>query len=571
MTSSIKHFCTICHERRIIKGAVTWCIECEVFFCGDCEKPHRSSRLYKNHKTMSVKDYQKLPTIIQNISSQCKDHKKQFELYCSFHACPCCVQCFSDKHKKCQDMKPLSDILKQVKSSASVQLFENDLKDVMENFDTVIKYMKTRISSINTQKTKAIEEIKHMRNSIDDYLNNLEQTILNDLESKHSKLKLNMTTLVQQMEQRASKIKQIQSEYTTMIQYATELQMYVGLREIEKTTSEAAKYIDDLVESGDHVSEKNLEVSISSALQSILHDVKSFGDIKINTTSSHLRVKPVRKDQAQHLLPNDPKIEQIKPSWLRTLTIPEERKTSLDVLACLVLTDGKFLILDNMKKQLLMFSNDGILIRKVLTFTQHPCGACFVRNNTVAVTLGAANQTSLVYVEKNKIIKTIKLSHYCNGVASDGKKLVISSVHEQTTTVNLNDMSRTILKGVEGVNSISLFKGNIYVTFDCENKVCCYNSSGEPLWTYQHQDIDGPVGITLDMNGFVYKVCQENNSIVVVSPDGNIGKTILSESNGIKRPWAIDINNETGLMIVSSQIRDDDIDTSYGTAFVYTI
>ncbi|XP_052097517.1 uncharacterized protein LOC127732530 isoform X2 [Mytilus californianus] len=567
MASSVKHFCTICHDDGTCNRAVTWCTECEVLFCEDCEKPHSKSRLSKNHKTMSSEDYHKLPTFMKEISNQCRDHKKKFELYCSFHACPCCVQCITDVHQKCQDLKPLSDILKQVKSSASVQLFEKDLKVVMENLDAAIKYMKTRISTISTQKTKAVEEIKYLRKSINDYLNKLEQDILNDLESKHSKLKLNMATLVQQMEQRASQINQMQSQFTKMTQYATELQMYIGLREIEETTSQTAKYVEDL-ESRDHFIETNLEVNISSALQSILRDVKSFGDININTTSSTLQIKAGRKDQAQHLISKVPGIEQIKPSLLTRLTTPKDMKT-LSIVACRILPDGKFIILDCNKKQLLLFSKDGIFIRIVVTFTQNPCDACFFRNDTVAVSLGYANQTTLVDIEKNKIIQTINLSHDCYGVASDGETFVICTTDRQSTRVNLNDMSHTILEGMEGVERISLFQGNVYWTISSENKVCCLKSTGEPLWTFQHQDIDIPVGITLDMNGFVYIVSSRNNSVVVVSPDGKTCKTILSEADGIECPYQIDINKETRIMIVSSQVREDS--RNHDTAFVYKI
>ncbi|XP_063426843.1 E3 ubiquitin-protein ligase TRIM9-like [Mytilus trossulus] len=256
MASSVKNLCTICHDDGIFNPAVIWCTECAVFFCRDCEKPHSKFHLSTNHKTMSTEDYRKLPTFMQEISSQCKDHKKKIELYCPFHASPCCVQCITDKHSKCHEMKPLSDILKQVKSSASVQLFEKDLKDAKENLDTAIKYMKNKISTINTQKSKATEEICYMRKLINDYLNKLEQDLLNDLDSKHSKLKSNMDTLVQQMEHQASQIDLMQSQFTKMTQYATELQMYIGLREIEKIASQATKYSEDL----ESAEEKNLEM-----------------------------------------------------------------------------------------------------------------------------------------------------------------------------------------------------------------------------------------------------------------------------------------------------------------------
>ncbi|CAG2214492.1 unnamed protein product [Mytilus edulis] len=393
MATSVKLFCTNCHDDGISNRAVTWCTECEILFCEDCQKPHSKSRLSETHKTMSSEDYQKLPTFMQEISSQCKDHKKKFELYCSFHACPCCAQCITDKHPKCQDLKPLPDILKQVKSSVSVQLFQKDLMDVKENFDSAIKFMITRISTINTQKTKAVKEISYMRKSINDHLNKLEQDILQDLETKHSKLKSDVAYLLQQIEQRASPIDQLQSQFTKMTQHATELQMYMGLREIEKTTSEMAKYIDDL-ESGDHFIEKNLKVNISSSLRSILHDVKSLGDIDITTTSTALQIKAGRKDQAQKCISKIPGIEQIKPSLLTRLTTPKDIKT-LRIVACRILPDGKFMILEYRKRQLRLFSDDGNFIRIVVPLPPYPYDACFVRNNTVAVTLGPAKKDKI--------------------------------------------------------------------------------------------------------------------------------------------------------------------------------
>ncbi|CAC5374118.1 unnamed protein product [Mytilus coruscus] len=437
-----------------------------------------------------------------------------------------------------------------------------DLKNLKKNLDKAIRYLKKRISTNSTKKTEAVEEIRHMRKSIDDFLNKLEQKILDDLESKHSKLKSEMIILVQQMEQRAVQINQLQSDFTKMTQYATELQMYVGLKEIEKATSQVTKYVEDLKRGG-QFDENNLEVTISSDLQSILQHVKSFGYINIHTTPLTLHVKAGRKDQAQHLLKSNTDIEEIKPSLLRTLTIPNDMN-SLNIRACVALPECKVIILDYIQYQLLLFSEDGIFIRKVISFTAGPWDACYVMKNTVAVTLGDANQTAIVDIEKGTIIQTIKLSHYCNGVASDGKTLIISSDHDQSTTVNLNDMSHTILEGVRA-SSVSFFQGNIYVSIFKGNEVSCYKSTGNLLWTFIHDDLYFPRGLALDKNGFVYIACKEENCIVVVSPDGKTCKTILSEDDGIVDPYAIDINRETGTMIVSSD------DSLCETIYVYKI
>lgn len=562
MAASIKHLCTQCCDGGVSKKAVIWCKECEVFFCGDCEKLHRKSKRVKGHNLISVQDYQKLPTLIKEMSSMCRDHNKRFELYCSVHSCPCCVKCKTDKHQKCSDMKPLSEILKKVKSSASVQLFENDLKDVKEDLFEAIRLLKTKILTNNFQKTKAVEKVRNMRKSINDYLNGLEQTLLNDLEINYSKLKSNMNIFIQQMEQRASQLDQMQRDFNNLINNSTELQTYVGLREIEEKTSEAAKYIADL-ESRNIFNEEILKVNISSEIESILQHVKSFGDIIVTTTSSKLRVKTGRKHQAQYLVPSSCKIEDIKPFFIERLTIPED-VTTLNIWACVVLHDGKLVMFDYNKARILLFSNDGIFVREVVSFTETLLDACLVGNNTVAVALGSANQTALVDIENNTIIRTVNLSHQCDAVGSDGEAMVVSGI-EKSSVVNLNDMSFTILEGV-GAYHIALSNGHIYGTINNENKIYCYKITGEPLWVFKHEEIQSPQGITLDQHGFVYIASRGNNSIVVVSPDGKTSKQLLSEADGIQNPYVININRELGLMIDSIEIRKNS-----DSAVVYNI
>lgn len=63
----------------------------------------------------------------------------------------------------------------------------------------------------------------------------------------------------------------------------------------------------------------------------------------------------------------------------------------------------------------------------------------------------------LVDVKKNKVIETINISDHSFGVVSDGQFVVISN-DQKSTSVNLDDMTHTILEGVTA-KSISLFKG----------------------------------------------------------------------------------------------------------------
>ncbi|VDI29552.1 Hypothetical predicted protein [Mytilus galloprovincialis] len=113
------------------------------------------------------------------------------------------------------------------------------------------------------------------------------------------------------------------------------------------------------------------------------------------------------------------------------------------------------------------------------------------------------------------------------------------------------------------------------VPFSWKTKSAATKVLENSLWTFQHHDIDGPEGIALDKNGFVYIASRKNNRIVVVSPDGKTCKTILSDVDGINYPVYIDINRETGMMIVSSKVKKTSAKKNsgdhYHTAIIYKI
>ncbi|CAC5374952.1 unnamed protein product [Mytilus coruscus] len=503
MASPSKDFCTLCKEDNVTSDAVTWCTECEVFLCMDCEKHHKRSRTSKDHKTISAENYHELPSFIKETSNLCKVHDRKLELYCSFHACAACVQCIADKHQTCQTMKPLYDILKQVKSSAAVPLHEKDLNDLKENFDEIIEYLRNRIRTNAKQKTEGFRNIRSMRKSIDEYLNQLEQQLLKDLEIEHSKLKSQMETLMHEVNKRAKQIRKLQNEYSNMTKYATELQTYVGLKQIEKITSREWNYIEDL-KSDSNLNERNLQVTTSPAISSILHDVKSFGEIEVDTLPCSVAKNAGRRDQAQYLVPV-PTIDQIRPSFLNTLKVPKEH-----VFRCV--------------------------------------DCCLLPNEEVA----------LVDIDKSKVVKHFKFSDACFGVSSDGQVLVIAIPYQEHVIVmNLLDESKQKLEGIQ-VHRISLVKGNIYGTNLLNDTVNCYKFSGEMLWTLKHQDIYVPLGLALDTNGFIYVACHTSNKIVVISPDGKSCRTILNHDNGIKDPRSIAIGMKSGIMLVGSQTEGED-------------
>ena len=56
-----------------------------IFLCSDCLKHLTSSKLFKNHSTMSKEDYTELPTIVQTLNYHCQDHDEKLDSFCPVH------------------------------------------------------------------------------------------------------------------------------------------------------------------------------------------------------------------------------------------------------------------------------------------------------------------------------------------------------------------------------------------------------------------------------------------------------------------------------------------------------
>ncbi|CAG2243104.1 unnamed protein product [Mytilus edulis] len=186
-------------------------------------------------------------------------------------------------------MKPLADVLKEIKSSAAIPLLEKDLKDLKENFEEVIKYLRDRIKTIKSQKEKGLEEVRSIRKQLNDHFDKLEKQMCDELDAKHSRLKAKLEQIVNEMENRATLVGQLEDEFGTLTQYATELQLYVGLQELETATSRETKYMEDL-ESENHLGDDDMEVNISSAVFSVLQEDSPFGDVAIKSSPHTTRV-----------------------------------------------------------------------------------------------------------------------------------------------------------------------------------------------------------------------------------------------------------------------------------------
>ncbi|CAC5388387.1 unnamed protein product [Mytilus coruscus] len=82
MATSIP-LCGAYELQHIRKPSIVWCTDCEEGLCSECQNYHSVSKPSRNHNTLSINEYQELPSDVQQITQNCGKHdeKKAFTYY----------------------------------------------------------------------------------------------------------------------------------------------------------------------------------------------------------------------------------------------------------------------------------------------------------------------------------------------------------------------------------------------------------------------------------------------------------------------------------------------------------
>ena len=169
-------FCSFCDSSSIT--AMVWCSECDDFLRPDCLKQHKSSKLFKNHSTMSLEDYNKLPTVAQTLSYHCEDHDEKFDSLCSVHNRSYCIRCVLTSHKTYAGLAPQKDFVPNVKSSPSMLDLEQTLKELSSFFKRFTVDKEQNIQEILTRQNEICEEMHKIRKSLNEHLDQLQETLI---------------------------------------------------------------------------------------------------------------------------------------------------------------------------------------------------------------------------------------------------------------------------------------------------------------------------------------------------------------------------------------------------------
>ncbi|XP_071135646.1 uncharacterized protein [Mytilus edulis] len=544
-------YCNICELRHLSNLSTHWCPECEQSLCPECKEHHGVVKIVRNHKLIPIEYYKKLPPFLSELRQSCQEHNENYQLYCPTHETCICYKCIK-LHGKCEAV-PLDDMLNDIKTSEMYKDLEQTMIDMLENIKEIKHDRQVNISDIETEKKKQLEEISQMRLLVNNHFDKLEKELKLEVEETviQTTEKIRQTILfVKETEQKISKNI---ADLNDIRSYASELQTFLGMKEMQNRVTENEKSMQSLLDDG-LLQQMVLKSAVDTSIGNCLSEIKVFGSVEILTKQERLSQRKRKHKQAQLLAVQKQKfIQDITLNQIQAMTTTNGGA----IRGCCATPDNHLLLTHHSKSKLSLMDFHGSCLASFSIGYGDSYGVSFLDNHNVAVTSGQVDVfhgINIIHLPSRKKVDFIELPGNPFSIASTSEKIYCVVKYMGIYQINKNDHKiSTFVKGnFSSCSFVATNEENIYYSND---KSCIISTSysGETLWEFKHEKIlHGPRGAAFDNYGNLYITGEKLSNVVVLSSDGKQHREILTRSDGLNYPSAIFFDKDENRLIVSS-------------------
>lgn len=494
----IEKFCDACKREDDEEVASDWCKSCLESLCGPCAKAHKRSALSKNHKLISVEEFQKVSKENENyklVDVFCHEHSNQVEYLCVDHEELCCSRCVCTKHRKCNQIDAIEEAAESLRKSEKIEALSQEISKFEGNLVTAKLETEKTIRYIDDTSDQIREESTELRNKIVKHVDALLEDHLSDLSQNVKEQKDSLTSFEDAVSDRQ----------LLMAQYLQTLKGY------EKTPSSVLvqEYF-KIKGQFRHVTRSNLTKlrvkmhSDSKDLTGIL-GVTKFADLKAETKSIPLN--------------------GIDLTCATMKLVCELDDSNVNVTGGCILQNGDIILVDHSNSQLLHYNNKK-LVRKAELGFQPRDAVC--------------QNSSLLFVSKY-ISKKKSKSEGCVGkfnldkfVNVEGQMTTNSPVYQLAVTsgyvyaacssfIVKFDLEGNIVQRYDEVENWTYSvavnnRDEIISSGSWSNRVTVMDSFGKKIYSYSHEKLGHPRGLNVNFSGNIFVAGLFSNNIHVLTP-----------------------------------------------------
>ncbi|XP_071123528.1 uncharacterized protein [Mytilus edulis] len=560
MASSFDH-CGICHSRHIYKPSVLWCSDCDEGLCQDCIEHHSLSKASRNHKTVPLDEYHKLPSFIANINLHCGEHDEKYQLFCKEHNAMLCRKCvISENHVECKVLVPIEDVIQNAKTSVAFTEIESSFQEMKENLKLILEDRQKNISSLSDSKQKLQSEISAIRRQINQHLDKIQDHFIVELNKAVENSTQQIQSFIASLKKTQKEIDECIEDVENIKKYATNMQTFLGIKLLETKLNKTENDMQCWTE-GSSLGLTVVSYKMNSLLQNISNEITMFGKPIVDIQLCDLALHRKKEGQAQLIVSLEPKdsVEHI------TLKLKTKIKTlSNNVSSCCILPCGKMVVSNYHPSYLKLFAPDGKFEKKIKNIMPKIYDVACVDNKTVAVVSSEEENIKLVNLKSGKAFRSIHTDLPSHGLTYIKGSFIIASDEGHLLEVGLEDTKTNIIGSNVVSSYVSSFKDKIYYKNQYKDTVVCQNKNGDLLWTFTDETVIKKIRcITVDEHGNLFVVGGESQNVIIISSDGTKHKILLSETDLCGVPWAINYNSDLKSLLV--------VNETDGQAFLYSV
>jgi hypothetical protein len=224
---------------------------------------------------------------VLEINEVCNEHHEKFIAYCKEHERPCCRICILENHKDCKEVVIVENIIHNIKTSHIFNEIERSIDELIETIGKIRQNRETNYSAIKEQKISVENEIRELRTQIDKHFDKLQEGLMKELTEKENGIAIETRELLVSLDEKQKELTEHQINIVNIKRYASDLQAYLAVKQIEKNVETEDTCLQTIVNS-DSLNQTKLSYKIDSALNTIAIIIKKFGEVVVESMPSEL-------------------------------------------------------------------------------------------------------------------------------------------------------------------------------------------------------------------------------------------------------------------------------------------
>ncbi|VDI15915.1 Hypothetical predicted protein [Mytilus galloprovincialis] len=507
--------CEPCKARNRNNTPTHWCVICEEAFCLECSEHHRVQKISRSHELLDINIK---PTHINISDQRCSKHENlSFEYFCIDHDSLCCKECQVELHRSCQKIMSVDIASKGIKWSQSfidsVELIEHVLMTV----PIITADRHTLIKSIEKEASLVKDEIRKVKEEAISHIEYLEKLLLEDLKLKKDKIVTNANVTINEIEDIERMTKEKKDTFDIVEKHGSEKQAFLAVHAYKTVLA-------DLEERISTITEKTTYSSIKLNSNFSKKNITSIGTIETNEVPTSTRFVKRKKRQSQipivhqHGLPSFVQNQSITINkTVRGITVNE--KDELIITASVLHLVNEILVYDNNEK-----CNYQIRLKNQAS------DITLIPDKIIGILVVTYSQGGIQFVHLNnrKLMNEVLIKEYKGGGVAASNENIFVGTEGNISVLDLNGrFIRSIKMNNDKLTPLYIVldkRGNIYHS-DSE-VVCCTRIDGKNLFTYKPPKNNRLHGVTIDNQGYVYVVVQ-NQGVYRLRPDGTFSDFVV--------------------------------------------